>query len=542
MANPSYVADPYVTTLSQLLEDIRQGFLLVPRFQRPFIWPVDRQLELLRSIRDGLPIGSVMIWRTRTQEIPCYERMGRHRVENRGLGPGSTRQYVLDGFQRLSTLYGALHQEDAADDEEDEEGGPRFYLDLETVDFCTEPVEGAPEDRFLPMEILLQRMELLRWERKLREERWIGNAEAVFNAFDRCKIPVIPLVTEDLETATQAFERINTPGVPVGRIHVARALSWSPGFDLLERAKQLKEEILTPIGWGEIDDDLILDTCALTLGIDLHEKNMARAVAGKLRARPDVLEEAVQSLQVAAQFLGTQGLRSPALVPDPLQIILLAAALPPARDWNPTLEQSLAAWLWLTTYVGVFDEISGSTFDRVHKVLLETVASGRLVWPRGWSLNRRPLPLRFNLRSARGKALAARLAELDPQRPNGEKVEWPGRTSAERLEESLIHGLLRLFVPGGMYAWCGNRFLVRPEDSVAFRRQLLTLFHDQEPEELERHRAWLRSHGVTDAGIRSIKAGNITGFIGQRQLDLDHLEEAFVARHRAVLNQNASSE
>jgi hypothetical protein len=537
MGNPSQVADPHVTSLSQLLEDIRQGFLLVPRFQRPFIWSVDKQLELLRSIRDGLPIGSIMIWRTRTQELPCYERMGRHRLDQRDLGLGSTRQYVLDGFQRLSTLYGALHQEDApGDDDEDE--GPRFYLDLDTLDFCTEPMEGSPAARFLPMGILLQRMELMRWERKLNEDRWIENAESAFNAFDRCKIPVIPLVTEDLEVAAKAFERINTQGLPVSRLHVAHALSWSPDFDLLERARGLKEELLSPVGWGELDDDVLLDTCALTLGTDLYEKNMARAVAAKLRARPEAMREAVVSLTMAAGFLQTQGLPTPALVPYGRQIVLLASALNPGREWPRDIEELLAAWLWLTTYAELFAGISGGRLQRVHDALLETMRSGRLVWP-GWRpFSRRPLPARFDFRSARGKALAVRLKELGPERPNGERMEWPGRTSAEHLGDALIQGVPRQRLTASRFACAGNRFLVPPEDTAAFRGMLLKPIAEQTLEVRSRWHRWLSTHAVSDTELAGtmLWTGHIEEFVAHREAELNELEERFVSTHRALLS------
>lgn len=539
MGNPSYLADPYVTSLSQILQDIQQGFLLVPRFQRPFIWPIDKHLELLRSIRDGLPIGSILIWRTRSQELPSYDRMGRHRIEKREFGAGSTRQYVLDGFQRLSTLYGALNAEDFAEDDDDVIQ-PRFYLDLDTKDFYTETLESAPTDRFLPMSILLQRMELMRWERRLKTERWIENAEEVFNAFDRCKIPVIPMVTEELEVAAQAFERINTQGTPVSKLHVAHALSWSHDFDLLERVRVLKEEHLSPIGWGELDDDILLDICALTLGVDLYAKNMAREVAGGLRNAPDALVTSVISVKMAAGFFETQGLRSPELVPYGRQIVLAAAALRPDRNWHFDLETLLSAWLWLTTYAELFAGISGGRLQRVHAALQEMVTSGRFVWP-GWRpFSRRPLPARFDPRSARGKALVARLAELRPKRSNGEEVQWPGRLGDQHFE-GLIQGAPKQRISAYAFACAGNRFLIPPDDAAAFRTKLLTPAAGLSGEEEEKRKDWLRGHAVNDIAKAYLDNGDIEAFVLHRENELNRLEESFVMKHQSLLNVETTS-
>src|ERR1051326_4711324 len=124
MAAPSFYSDPHVQFLSQLLDEIGAGHLQVPRFQRPMVWNWDRRRELLVSIRDGIPIGAIMVWRTAKATVECYDHLGPHAL----LSPptGATRQYLLDGVQRLSTLYGALHSEpqtssntQPSDDDED---------------------------------------------------------------------------------------------------------------------------------------------------------------------------------------------------------------------------------------------------------------------------------------------------------------------------------------------------------------------------------------------------------------------------------------
>src|SRR5215212_6030319 len=108
MKAPTFYSDPHVQFLSQILEEIGGGGLQVPRFQRPLVWNWERRLELLRSIRDGIPIGAIMVWRTNTVIIDCYEKLGPHVLQEPA--PGMTRQYILDGVQRLSTLYGALYR------------------------------------------------------------------------------------------------------------------------------------------------------------------------------------------------------------------------------------------------------------------------------------------------------------------------------------------------------------------------------------------------------------------------------------------------
>src|SRR6266511_2775762 len=102
-----FSSDPHVQYLAQILEEIAQGRLKIPRFQRPLVWDWDLRLDLLRSIRRGIPMGAVMVWRTNTNPINCYEGFGRFRFRKQTLP--SANQYILDGVQRLTTLYSALY-------------------------------------------------------------------------------------------------------------------------------------------------------------------------------------------------------------------------------------------------------------------------------------------------------------------------------------------------------------------------------------------------------------------------------------------------
>ena len=69
---PTYFSDPQVQNLQQIIEDIQRGGLLIPRFQRLFQWTDDQRLTLLQSIREGLPIGSILVWRTTEHKLDTF--------------------------------------------------------------------------------------------------------------------------------------------------------------------------------------------------------------------------------------------------------------------------------------------------------------------------------------------------------------------------------------------------------------------------------------------------------------------------------------
>jgi hypothetical protein len=54
---------PVVPRLEVLLREFEKGEIQIPAFQRPSLWRDDQRLDLLDSVRRGLPIGALLVWR-----------------------------------------------------------------------------------------------------------------------------------------------------------------------------------------------------------------------------------------------------------------------------------------------------------------------------------------------------------------------------------------------------------------------------------------------------------------------------------------------
>src|SRR5687767_8034224 len=100
---------PEVQHLPTLFRRIQAGDIRIPALQRKFLGTEAEILELLESVYKGYPIGSVLFWRIdkpllivdRSELSPFPDVPERY--------PSS---FVLDGLQRLSTLYGVFHAAD----------------------------------------------------------------------------------------------------------------------------------------------------------------------------------------------------------------------------------------------------------------------------------------------------------------------------------------------------------------------------------------------------------------------------------------------
>ena len=84
-------------TLKKLVEDIDIGEIGLPDIQRPFVWSSSKVRDLFDSMYRGYPIGYFLFWEN---GFP-----GEHKVIGTGQKQKAPRLLIVDGQQRLASLY-----------------------------------------------------------------------------------------------------------------------------------------------------------------------------------------------------------------------------------------------------------------------------------------------------------------------------------------------------------------------------------------------------------------------------------------------------
>lgn len=84
-------------TLLELLIGIEKKDIVLPEFQREYVWLLEQSKQLMISLYNGYPIGAFLFWKTdNPPEIKNYA------IDKSKIG---TKTVLLDGQQRLTTLY-----------------------------------------------------------------------------------------------------------------------------------------------------------------------------------------------------------------------------------------------------------------------------------------------------------------------------------------------------------------------------------------------------------------------------------------------------
>lgn len=140
---------PETMRFDQLMLNIRDGKIRIPDFQRDFVWEQDQIISLLDSIYNHYPIGSLLFWET-DEQIQSYRRVGE--VELLQDNERSV-QYVLDGQQRVTSLFASLKQAsiDHLVNGKKVKKSIQIYFDLDENRFVPNPFERkefqAPKKR-----------------------------------------------------------------------------------------------------------------------------------------------------------------------------------------------------------------------------------------------------------------------------------------------------------------------------------------------------------------------------------------------------------
>lgn len=112
--------------LSTILDQIDLGSVALPEFQRGYVWSREQVRKLMRSLYNGYPVGSLLMWETQTEEVAA-----------RGDGPlqKGTVKLLLDGQQRITTLYGVIRGRPPRFFDGDASRFSGLYFNLESEDF-----------------------------------------------------------------------------------------------------------------------------------------------------------------------------------------------------------------------------------------------------------------------------------------------------------------------------------------------------------------------------------------------------------------------
>jgi hypothetical protein len=396
--------------LADLLNDIKDGKIQVPEFQRGWIWDDDHIRSLLASISMSYPIGALMLLETGNENVKFKPRVVEGVSEPKFKRPD---YLILDGQQRLTSLFQALKAEQAAAtrDTRGVEIKRWYYIDmakvLENGFDRDDAIFSIPEDRKLrnfrgevindystpdleykacafPFAHILHSSD---WRTGFQEyfdydkekvKLFTAFEQEVVKRFEQYQVPVIQLTKETPKQAVcQVFEKVNTGGVPLTVFELITATFAADDFSLRddwEEKKQIlkSKKVLEKLGTTEFLQAISLLTTRQRRIESLAEGKKPELLPAISCKRKDLLDitledyktwanKVAKGFEHAARFLYTQKIFSHRDMPYSTQITPLAAILAVLEDEadKDGVREKIARWFWC----GILGELYGSAVE-----------------------------------------------------------------------------------------------------------------------------------------------------------------------------------
>jgi len=252
---------------TDLISEIQKGQIKIPKFQRDFVWSIEKTAKLLDSILKGYPIGTFILWET-NERLNDIKNIGN--LDLKSAPDGDKIEYVLDGQQRITSLYAAyLGAQIQKEGEKKITDYTKIYVDLEkNIDDNDEQIitNEKPIGLSISLNKILNSLEFDDeieddYERETRKK--IRKYAQTFSTYD---FSTIVLRKEDIDSAIEVFTRINTGGQTLTLFEIMSAKTYDEvqKFDMQDRFQKLIKE-LEVSKYNTISSSVLLNILGLVL-------------------------------------------------------------------------------------------------------------------------------------------------------------------------------------------------------------------------------------------------------------------------------------
>ncbi len=405
--------EPQSVTFTSLFAEIENGTIKIPQFQRNFVWSRAQSAKLLDSIVKGYPIGTFILWKT-DERLRSVRNLGGVNLPD--TAKGDSVKYVLDGQQRLTSLFATLKGL-IVTREEHQEDFSAMYVDLAAegdADAVLLERDGQDEASLIRLQDLLSGdfSYLASFPDLLQEKIRVYK-----NRIESYQFSAILIKDAAIEVATEIFTRLNIGGkaLSVFEIMVAKTFDAEKDFDLAEKYDELASD-LAGVNYDTVSEAVALQTLAALTKKDIRKKTILTLTRKEVI---DAWPRTVEAIKHAVDYFRTS-YRIPASRLLPYAALVIPFAYYFAKSGKkPTGDQRkyMADFFWRVSLGGRYSQSSESHMQQdLEKI--DAILKGKL--PRyDWAVDVSPEFIESNGYFSVGrsfvKALLCILASKQPR-------------------------------------------------------------------------------------------------------------------------------
>lgn len=348
--------------LREVTAKLKEEVYAIPAFQRDFVWKDNQVIELFDSISKGYPIGSIILWKPKRNEIPMMKDVISEEIKE----SEETDYFILDGRQRTTAYFGCIYEWD------DKPEIFHLYYSPEQDTFVYKNRRNERTwlcavsdvfDTFKMLGLLQQIQKEIKDEEKAR--LYIERVKELNTILQQYEIGEVIIDNCTLEESSTVFSRINSKGTDISKVAMLQARTYKDKNSVLlaDSINNIISE-LSDYGFGEMKTDDVLNCCYRYIGRNFYDnkvsESLVKADLGNLipRLRKD--------LTAAVRFLNERcGVINYKLLPYNRQLVAVTAFFMEKSQPTESELEELERWFFYTTYQQTF--LNGS-LGNVRKV------------------------------------------------------------------------------------------------------------------------------------------------------------------------------
>ncbi len=369
---------------SELKTEFKRRTLVIPQFQRKFVWNQKKICDLVDSIYKTYPIGSFLIWNSDNKEIFKLDTSILPKPDRKN----NFINYILDGQQRIASLYGIIFGETIENEDGVKINCRNICFDLDKATNGLNPEEvvfvyrkvGPDNERYFSLHDLLDETKLDKFCDEIRDKKKRDTLRKCHYSFTHYKFSVVIMKNQKEDHLAESFVRVNDRGVKLDTVNLVIATAWRKDFDLQKEIDDFKASL--PYGFSYMEDENILQA------ISLNVKNgFSKAV--QLNLAKDWKEWKVEkvkqewkknksAIQKAIDYLHDNlGVRVLEFIPFGIMVSILSSFFY-KNQRNPDKKQAqlIEKWFWQAAVLGRYSGAGFSTNVLEDKRKLDKLAKG----------------------------------------------------------------------------------------------------------------------------------------------------------------------
>ncbi|MDF1817912.1 MAG: DUF262 domain-containing protein [Immundisolibacteraceae bacterium] len=250
-----------------LINEIQKGIIKIPKFQRDFVWTIDKTAKLLDSILKGYPVGTFILWQT-DERLNDIKNVGNLDIPE--TPDGVKVQYVLDGQQRITSLFAAYlgaNIKKTGEKKITDYGNIVVNLDADINDNDEQVITEEPiGDNYISLSDVLNFMDRMTGIKDRFSDEDFKKIHSYSRAFDTYDFSTVILRKEDVDSAIEVFTRINTGGQTLTLFEIMSAKTYDEQqqFDMQVKWESFIKE-LKEIKYEGVSSSVVLSLLALIL-------------------------------------------------------------------------------------------------------------------------------------------------------------------------------------------------------------------------------------------------------------------------------------